>query len=145
MQQLYRGEYISWVGMRQRCLYHGHIEFHRYGGRGITICEQWRSSFESFFRDMGPRPLGCSLERIDNAGNYEPGNCRWATQSEQMNNTASNILVEYAGQSMTLMQLATQLGIDYHRLYRFHRRSGYSLADAIAKSQIPFKPRRYNR
>ena len=78
-------EYSSWQHMRRRCLDQNNDKFHRYGGRGITICERW-NSFENFLADMGRRPPGLTLDRINNDGNYEPGNCRWATSEEQASN-----------------------------------------------------------
>jgi hypothetical protein len=78
--------YRSWHAMRQRCYDGNQNRYADYGGRGIRVCERWLNSFENFLADMGPRPPGKTLDRKDNDGNYEPGNCRWATSRQQVNN-----------------------------------------------------------
>lgn len=79
--------YSTWCSMKRRCFNPKDKAWKHYGGRGITVCDRWRDSFESFLADMGEPPPGLSLDRRENNGNYEPGNCRWATQSEQVNNS----------------------------------------------------------
>jgi hypothetical protein len=80
-------EYVCWRGMTSRCTKSGHQLYPYYGGRGISVCERWLGNYENFLADMGRRPSGQhSIDRIDNDGNYEPSNCRWATKFEQIHN-----------------------------------------------------------
>ena len=95
-QRQHFSEYKTWRRMRDRCLTPTCHDYQEYGARGITVCERWRQSFSAFFEDMGPRPEGLTLERTNNNGNYEPGNCKWATLKEQSRNTRKNHLITFA-------------------------------------------------
>lgn len=75
--------YTTWQGMKDRCYNPNHQHYDRYGGRGITVCDRWRDSFQAFVADMGDKPEGHTLDRVNNDGNYSPENCRWATHSRQ--------------------------------------------------------------
>ena len=94
-QQHKTPEYISWRAMHSRCENPNHRSFHNYGGRGITICDRWHI-FENFLEDMGPRPGGTTLDRIDPDGGYNKDNCRWADWHTQRVNRRSNTLLKAA-------------------------------------------------
>jgi len=109
-----------WSKMRARCSNTKAHNWDRYGGRGIKVCDRW-SEFANFFADMGPAPDGMTLDRIDNNGNYEPGNCRWATKLTQARNRANNVVLEYAGRRMCLSEWAIETGIQLGTLWYRHK------------------------
>lgn len=114
--------YQAWSSMFSRCNARSHwINYHRYGGRGITICERW-NTFLNFFEDMGERPPGMSLDRIDNDAGYSPENCRWATRQEQARNRSTNRLITFNGETKTLTEWAAagnmQIGTLWRRIQR---------------------------
>lgn len=105
--------------MKDRCLNPKMPQYKNYGGRGITICDRWRKSFIDFLEDVGRRPsLDHTLDRIDNNGNYEPGNVRWATPEEQQNNKRDSRLVSFNGETKTIAQWARHCGMEKSTLYR---------------------------
>jgi hypothetical protein len=97
-------EYAAWASMKKRCYNQNNNRYHRYGGRGITVCDRWLNSFENFLADMGEKPKGCSIDRIDNDGDYCPENCRWSTPKEQCNNKSNNISLTIYGKTMSLTE-----------------------------------------
>ena len=101
--------YNSWRSMLSRCKYPSMPSYERYKARGITVCDRWQS-FEIFLADMGERPEGTSIDRIDNNKGYSPDNCRWATPLEQQNNTESNHLLTFKDQTLSVTQWAKRLG-----------------------------------
>jgi len=123
-------EYRAWVSMKTRVHNPRRKEFKNYGARGITICRKWLQSFEAFFRDMGKCPEGMSLERIDNDGSYVPGNCRWATQQEQMQNTRNTRLIRYHGVLLSMAELARRSAIKYSCL-RWRLDAGWEIERAV--------------
>jgi len=108
-------EYTVWAAMLQRCSNPNNTAFDRYGGRGITVCDRWKS-FENFFSDMGPRPANMSIDRIDNNKGYEPNNCRWATETEQQRNKTSSRLLTWDGQTLCVSEWAELLGVPSRRI-----------------------------
>lgn len=134
-------EYRSWMGIKQRCYYKNHIEYHRYGGRGISMCELWRNDFVNFFNDMGECPDGYSIDRIDNDGMYCKENCKWSSKAEQSANTSRNVFVYYEGEKYTLKALAQHLGLNYQRLHPNYKRNGCNIEEAIIKTRSIGRPR----
>lgn len=103
-------EHRIWRGMILRCRDPSATGYHRYGGRGIRVCDRWLE-FNNFFADMGSRPPGRSLDRVNNDGDYEPGNCRWATNSQQANNRSDTRYIEAFGERLTAAAWASRYGI----------------------------------
>lgn len=130
-----------WCEMRTRCLYgRGNQKTYKYyGGRGIKVCKRW-SSFQNFVDDMGHPPAGLTLERINNDGNYEPGNCRWATRKEQASNRRSNVLVTFAGETKTITQWSEIVGIKRETL-RDRMNRGWPVSRLLTRSPEHYKQR----
>ena len=108
--------YQSWIQMKNRCLNPRHISFENYGGRGINVCSKWLD-FEGFLEDMGDRPKGRSLDRIDNNKGYSKENCKWSTQKEQSNNKRNNHQITFQGKTQNITQWADELGLNRNTLY----------------------------
>lgn len=103
--------YVTWQAIKARCYSPCQPRYPQYGGRGITMCDRWRNDYSAFLQDMGLRPSGAySIDRIDTNGNYEPGNCRWATRREQARNKRDTRFVEYRGIIMRLIDVYEQFG-----------------------------------
>lgn len=122
--------YGAWRNMMDRCYREGNRQFSGYGGRGIKVCEEWHT-FENFAKATGPHPgKGLSLDRIDNDGNYEPGNVRWTTSANQNRNRRNNRVLTRLGESLCLADWAAKLGVDPSHLYR-RMRKGMTPEEAV--------------
>jgi len=135
-QEIYANKRLRkiWGSMKERCYREKHMHYDNYGGRGITVCDEWKDNYISFARwayNNGYQD-GLSIDRIDNNGNYEPSNCRWATDKEQNNNTRNNRIVEYQGKQYTVSQLAEFAGLSvstiFQRIYK-----GWDINDVVQK------------
>ena len=134
-------EYNSWQMMRQRCLNPKATGYDKYGGRGITICPEW-DTFEQFLADAGERPApGCSLDRINVDGNYEPGNVRWSTQQGQCNNLRKNRFIEYQGRRLTCAEWGRETGISRNVILS-RLDLGWSPERILTEPVEPRKPRK---
>lgn len=124
-------EYAVWSAMIARCENLERWNYHRYGGRGIRVCERWRESFAAFYADMGPRPVGHTIERRDNNGNYEPSNCFWATKQRQANNRRSNVIVVIDGESHTIAEWGRIRGVS-HQYISWRLKQGWPIEEALS-------------
>lgn len=123
--------YSIWFNMRRRCEQKSHKSYCHYGGRGIIVCDRWKT-FHAFFEDMGEAPVGLSIERKDVNGNYEPSNCCWATMKEQSNNRRTNHVLSAFGEKKTMQQWAESSGISYHALSK-RIGAGWPVEEAVSK------------
>lgn len=134
--------YKSWENMKARCYKPSYIRSQEYKGRGITVCERWLHSFDNFLEDMGERPSKeYSLDRINNDGNYEPSNCRWATAKEQSANQRprrrGHAPYFYQGKPMKVREIAEAIGAEYTIFNSQLKRCGFDVNATIAKHYTP--------
>lgn len=130
-QVTHPGMYAIWLGMKTRCHNSSHPSYKNYGARGIFVCDRWRKSFPNFVKDMGERPYGLSVDRINNDGGYEPKNCRWATRSEQAQNTRRSQKRLWVGQMRTLTEIALLEGVSFNSMRNKVMQEGMEVGDAV--------------
>jgi len=142
-----RAIYNTWYAMLHRCYNPSNANYRYYGGRGIRVCNRWRNSRAAFVADMGPRPEGMTLDRIDNDGDYEPGNCRWASRAEQQRNTRYTRNITRDGKTQCCSEWAREIGISLTALRQRIRLHGHKVALAMprGKRQSPHACRRVAR
>jgi hypothetical protein len=138
-----RRAYVVWMNMKGRCLNPNNPKYPRYGGRGIKVCDRWMD-FANFLADMGDRPPGSSIDRIDNDGHYEPGNCRWATPIQQQQNNSRNVFLTARGRKACLVEWSriTKVG---RKTIRRRLKEGWDVERAVSAPMNPlggrFKPK----
>lgn len=133
-------EFRVWLAMLDRCMNPDNRGYFRYGGRGIAVCERWKT-YEHFLADMGPLPTGYEIDRIDNDGNYEPDNCQWSTDKQQSRNRSNNRMLTFGGETMCVASWAERIGI---RPSHLHSRLtlGWSIEKTLTQ---PVRQRRWGR
>ena len=132
-------EYGIWTRMVQRCHNPAAHQYHDYGGRGITVCVQWRESFETFIAEVGPRPTPKhTIDRIDNDRGYEPGNVQWSTRIAQANNKRNNRLVEFHGRSQTIPAWSRETGLRAGLIFE-RLRDGWPVEKALTTPARPMR------
>ena len=133
--------YGVWADMKQRCYNKNLPTYKNYGGRGIRVCDSWRDSFLNFLSDMGTRPDGASLDRIDNDGDYTPNNCRWASWHTQAFNKSNTLRIEYGGVTMSIDDWSNLTGLTpkviRERMYR-----GWTPSESVSIKSYPRGGRR---
>ncbi len=131
--------YKTWLKMKERCGNPLATQYQWYGGKGVKVCERWRNSFENFLADMGVRPAGMSLDRIDNDKGYEAGNCRWATHKEQTLNQDKTIVISLDGEDVSLTEACRRRGVSMNRVHRRMTEVGLSFDEACQPGDLRFK------
>lgn len=121
--------YKSWQAMKNRCNNPGAVNYNKYGGAGVSVCDRWNDSFKSFLSDMGERPDGMSIDRIG----YTPGNCRWSTSKQQNNNRRDNRVIEFNGEKRTLAQWGEITGFGWNRI-RQRLGAGWTVERALTEA-----------
>lgn len=132
--------YQTWASMIARCYTPSNSVYRYYGGRGIAVCPRWRESFQAFLADMGDPPKSLSIDRIDSNGNYEPGNCRWATRVEQSRNRSGRHLITLNSKTQCLSAWLEELSLP-KATYKTRRRIGWDVIKALT---TPSRPRKGN-
>lgn len=130
--------YSTWSGMMRRCNNKNHKQYPSYGARGILVCDRWHN-FKSFYEDMGERPKGMSLDRIDNNLGYYKENCRWTDRKTQNNNKRNNVMLTCFGETKTLQQWSDSINIHAETLRRRIWGLGWNIEDALTKRPRIFK------
>lgn len=138
----YEMEKRVWHSMRSRCHNQKNAAYYRYGGRGIFMCDEWRNNFDQFYEDMGPRPPGMSLDRIDNDKGYSKDNCRWVTNRENSLNTRCALFVDVGDKKLRVHEIAAISG-QRETTIRYRVKKGMPPEKLLASTKLPNGERRY--
>jgi len=125
--------YESWASIIERCCNTNNSNYKYYGAKGITMCQKWRESFKEFLKDMGERPEGFCIDRIDVYGNYEPDNCRWASAKTQANNRTNNRKINFNYQNLNLSEWSDITGIKPSTISKRIDKYGWSIEEALTR------------